>query len=115
MSVGTQLVFSNEIGADSRTHNRRMVFDFVAEEVNAGLTFVTAAVLAFDMGQMERGNAALLTAQEHHSEAQHSVEQLRGDDRNAMLDKLDGLATAIKGTRKRQGTLSAALRQPSMS
>jgi TctA family transporter len=115
MAAGTQLVFSNEIGADSRANSKRMVFDFIADEVSTGLTFVTVAVLAFDMGQIERGNAALLRAREAHSEAEHSVEQLTGDDRVSMRDKLDRLATAIGGTRKRQGALSPALRQPSMS
>lgn len=87
----------------------------ISVELRAAFTHVTIAQLAYDMGQIERGDQACLRAQESCTAAHRSIASLTRRNLDTLNAQLEFLIPMLEACRQQRSEFHPALRQPSLS
>lgn len=87
----------------------------IGAEIRAAFTYVTIAQLAYDMGQLERGDQAFGWAREACSSAQYAARSLPEAARGLLSDELQRLSPVFEACGQQRSDFHASLRQPSLS
>ncbi|MBV8551524.1 MAG: hypothetical protein JOY54_09505 [Acidobacteriaceae bacterium] len=91
------------------------ILNSIAHEVSTGLTYITVAHLAYDLGETERANRACAQALESAAEVRRLVYFLGDPVRDAILDQLESFRIAVDDCQDATFRFSPVLRQPSLS
>ena len=87
----------------------------IAAEVRSAFTYATIAQLAYDMGQIERGDEAFARSQEACSRAYHAAKSTSESARQWVCVQLEALEPAFEACRRQVSNFHPVLRQPSRS
>lgn len=115
MSLGTGALTALDLPNNTGESRHESVLEFVAEEINAGMTSLTIAIIALDMGQVDRGARALVAARDAFGEALRSSELLSMGQHAQIAGRLEQFRAALHKMPQQRPVLSPILRQPSMS
>jgi hypothetical protein len=87
----------------------------IAAEIRAAFTYTTIAHLAYDFGQVERGDEAFARAQEACTSARHAGQFLTPAGRELVWARLAALGPALEACSNQRSDFHPTLRQPSLS
>lgn len=86
-----------------------------AAEIRAAYTYVTIAQLAYDMGQMERGEQSYRRAQNAVISAKIAGQKVVGSGQEFLHDQLQLLEPLLKTCFEQRSEFDPSLRQPSLN
>jgi hypothetical protein len=88
---------------------------FIQTELEFGVTSITVALLAYHLGESERGSQALSRAREAHAEINKALAQLSGEHDGNMSAQARELSNLLKEISIERPVFGPELCQPSMS
>lgn len=97
------------------TANESLILNSIASELSRGLTYITVAKIAIEMGQAERSGNAYQTAAEAEAEALRLAGLLRHPARAAALKQLENYRLILEDSQNKNFQFPPALRQPSLN
>lgn len=95
--------------------NELCILNFITSEISTGLTYITVARIAYEMGQMERSGNAYRVAAEAEAEAYRHIGLLRDSARAAALRQFESYKLVLEDSQNERFQFPPSLRQPSLS
>lgn len=107
---------SNRILSSCPSHpNDTQLLTAIQHELGVGQTYLTVARLAYDMGQIGRGDQARARAFDACADAAHLIALLPAPAPILLSKSLEALHESVRSVSPGDPAFSAPLRQPSMS
>jgi hypothetical protein len=91
------------------------ILNSITNELSTGLTYITVARIAYDMGQMERSRNAYRLAAEAEAEAHRLAGLLRESARATALRQLEGYKLVLEDSQDEKFQFPPSIRQPSLN
>jgi hypothetical protein len=115
MSINLEALAPRAVEPATSTANDPLILNSIASELSRGLTYITVAKIAHDMGQTERSVNAHQTAAEAEAEAQRLTGLLHHPARAFALKQLENYRLVLEDSQHKNFQFPPGLRQPSLN